>query len=79
MTQRNNLKILSIAAMLVAVVALILTHSPKGTAAAGGDDSESKIQIGFAIAPVPLNLTGKNRARVGLGSYLVNAAGDCNG
>jgi hypothetical protein len=28
---------------------------------------------------VPLNLTGKNRALVGMGSYLVNASGDCNG
>ena len=44
-----------------------------------GDDSESKIQKGLAIAPVRLNLVGKNRALVGLGSYLVNAAGDCNG
>jgi len=43
------------------------------------NDDESKIKTGFAIAPVPLNLKGKNRALVGLGSYLVNAAGDCNG
>ena len=42
-----------------------------------GDDS--KIQIGFAIAPVPLNLHGKNRQLVGLGSYLVNAVSECNG
>jgi hypothetical protein len=39
---------------------------------------ESEIQIGFAIAPVPLNLQGKNRALVGLGSYIVNAQGACN-
>jgi hypothetical protein len=39
---------------------------------------ESKVQIGFAIAPVPLNVTGKNRELVGLGSYLVNAVNDCN-
>ena len=38
-----------------------------------------KNQRGFQIAPVPLNLEGKNRALVGLGSYLVNAVGDCNG
>jgi hypothetical protein len=38
-----------------------------------------KIQIGFRIAPVPLNLEGKNSALVGLGSYIVNAQGDCNG
>jgi hypothetical protein len=48
-----------------------------------GDDeqtgSESKIQRGFDIAPVPLNLAGKNRSLVGLGSYLVNGDGDCDG
>ena len=43
------------------------------------DSEESKIQQGFAIAPVPLNLEGKNRALVGLGSYIVNGQGDCNG
>ena len=40
---------------------------------------ESRIQRGFDIAPVPLNVKGKNRALVGLGSYIVNAVGDCNG
>jgi len=44
-----------------------------------GNDDKSKIKQGFAIAPVPLNLEGKNRALVGLGSYIVNAQGDCNG
>ncbi|MCC6858927.1 MAG: hypothetical protein IT158_10205 [Bryobacterales bacterium] len=39
---------------------------------------DSRVMRGFAITPVPLNLTGKNRALVGLGSYLVNAAGGCN-
>jgi hypothetical protein len=41
-------------------------------------DNESAIQRGFDIAPVPLNLQGKNRALVGLGSYIVNAQGGCN-
>jgi hypothetical protein len=41
-------------------------------------DNESRIQRGFEIAPVPLNLEGKNRALVGLGSYIVNAQGACN-
>ena len=43
------------------------------------DGDESKIQQGFAIAPVPLDLQGKNRALVGLGSYIVNAGNLCNG
>jgi hypothetical protein len=41
-------------------------------------ESQSRIRIGFDIAPVPLNLRGKNRALVGLGSYIVNAQGGCN-
>jgi len=45
----------------------------------GGSDEIWKIQQGFEIAPVPLNLKGKDRALVGLGSYLVNAVVDCNG
>ena len=39
---------------------------------------EERIQRGFTIAPVPLNLRGKNVAFVGLGSYIVNAQGGCN-
>ena len=39
--------------------------------------SESTIQRGFDINPVPLDLKGKNRALVGLGSYIVNTGG-CN-
>ncbi|MEO5766040.1 MAG: cytochrome C, partial [Casimicrobiaceae bacterium] len=41
------------------------------------EDSDSVIQRGFAISPVPLNLKRKNRALVGLGSYIVNSGG-CN-
>jgi hypothetical protein len=43
------------------------------------DDQQSLIQIGLQIAPVPLNLDGKDKNLVGLGSFLVNAVGDCNG
>ncbi len=38
----------------------------------------ARIFRGFQIAPVPLNLEGKNRQLVGLGSYIVNAQGGCN-
>ncbi len=40
------------------------------------------MQQGFEISPVPkdrLDLTDKNVSLVGLGSYLVNAVGDCSG
>lgn len=33
---------------------------------------------GLALAPVPLNMEGKNRKAVGTGSYLVNAVQGCN-
>ena len=42
------------------------------------DESDSRIQQGFAVAPVSLNLKGKNRALVGLGSYIVNTQAGCN-
>jgi hypothetical protein len=46
---------------------------------AGGEKDESQIARGFAIVPqgVTLNLQGRNRALVGLGSYIVNTNG-CN-
>lgn len=40
--------------------------------------TDRRVVRGFLIAPVPLNLPGKNAALVGLGSYIVNAAGGCN-
>jgi hypothetical protein len=38
----------------------------------------SKIQKGFAINPVPLDMAGKNPAKVGLGSYIVNSTAGCS-
>src|SRR3989442_4853967 len=68
--------------LAVVVISGMLISSPRGQAQNRDDDfqndDESKIQKGFAIAPVPLNLAGKNRGLVGLGSYLVNGPGDCN-
>jgi hypothetical protein len=78
MTSRSVGKLLLAAATSLAIVfAAMSIKAPR--AHADDDDTNSKIQIGFAIAPVPLNLAGKNRALVGYGSYLVNASGDCNG
>jgi hypothetical protein len=67
------------AAFAAIVLAGMLISSPRGQAQGGGNNNESKIQQGFEIAPVPLNLVGRNRALVGLGSYIVNAQADCNG
>ena len=54
-----------------------LISSPRGGAQDPGEQSDSRIQRGFEIAPVKLNLEGKNPALVGLGSYLVTIDG-CN-
>jgi len=74
------------AAVITAFTAIIFAGmmSISKRVRAGDDESsgkteESRIRRGFAIAPVPLNLHEKNRALVGLGSYIVNAVGDCNG
>ena len=78
MTIKSCAKVGGIVAALVAVVLTGTSIRPK-RAQASDDDTESRIQIGFAVAPVPLKLEGKNRALVGLGSYIVNVQGDCNG
>jgi hypothetical protein len=67
--------------MVVSMICTLLPASPPRA----DDDRESRhgsekneIRRGFEIAPVPLNLAGKNRALVGLGSYIVNGQGGCN-
>ena len=64
-----------VAIATVAAVGVLLSGS---ACADGGGSDESKIRQGFAIAPVTLDLAGKNHASVGLGSYIVNAQGGCN-
>lgn len=49
-----------------------------GGSGMGGSPMQSRVQKGLDIAPVQLNLQGRNRALVGMGSYLVNAVGSCN-
>ena len=67
----------AVAALVAIVLVGMSITSPLGQAQ--GKENQSQIQRGFAIAPVPLNLHRKNRALVGLGSYIVNAQSDCNG
>jgi hypothetical protein len=43
-----------------------------------GNGDESRVQEGLRLSPVPLDLHHRNRALVGLGSYLVNAVASCN-
>ena len=67
------------------VVAGILIVSKSGQAANdnnGAQDEKEMIQIGLAVASsegIRLTMTGKDPDMVGLGSYLVNVSGDCNG
>lgn len=80
----NNLfKTAALSAVVGALALAILMNSSKTVRASQDENAdqngESLIQRGFDVAPVPLNLEGKNRALVGLGSYIVNVVGDCNG
>ena len=72
------------AARVAAAIAM-LALLPAGLAVADNDggnggDNESRIRRGYEISPVPLNLAHRNRALVGLGSYIVNTTGciDCH-
>jgi hypothetical protein len=77
---RKVLLVSSLLSVLVLAGAFIL--APRGHAQ--GSDNEvckkddARVKRGFKIAPVPLDLEGKDRELVGLGSYLVNATGGCN-
>jgi len=67
----------------IAVVTLAALGTLAGSRDSGrpGDEDrndEARVKRGLALSPVPLDLHGRNRARVGLGSYLVNAGGGCN-
>ena len=51
-------------------------------ASADGGGNAARAARGLAISPVPLDLEGKDaaeRMRIGIGSYVVNAASDCAG
>ena len=63
-------------ALLGILLALVVGPIRESSAQAPFD--ESIVKQGLAIAPVHLNLRGKNRALVGLGSYIVNAVSECN-
>lgn len=55
----------------------MLSGSSRAKADDRGDESDSRVRIGFEIAPVNLNMEALNPALVGLGSYIVNTEG-CN-
>ena len=59
-------------------IATTLSHVPRAKAESESE-GDPRVRIGWTVAPVPLNMNHKNRELVGLGSYLVNVSGDCNG
>jgi hypothetical protein len=83
MTHTRSLKIAGVITAFAAIILAGMINNSKPVGARNEDDQseESKIQRGFEIAAqiVNLNVEGKNRALVGLGSYIVNVVGDCNG
>jgi hypothetical protein len=79
MTQLQRLTILGVILVFAGVALAVMLVRPPGAKARDDDDEGALIKIGFEIAPVHLNLEGKNRDLVGLGSFIVNAQGDCNG
>src|SRR5207302_11399437 len=84
MTVKQFVKVPGVVSAFVAILlAGMFVNSTRVRAQHNDDDdndsTESKIRIGFQIAPVQLNLAGKDRDLVGVGSYIVNAQSDCNG
>lgn len=63
---------------IFAAPAIVLSHDSDHDNNRNSSAERTRIRIGFQIAPVPLNLRGKDRELVGLGSYIVNAQGGCN-
>src|SRR5215468_3904922 len=72
---KPNWKSLAFAAAPAMLLTLAFTERPSAAA----NDERREVRIGLSVAPVPLKLNGKDPNLVGLGSYLVNVAGDCNG
>lgn len=78
---RTLLNLLGMSAAIVSIVAATALIKPLRVQAVQDPDDaeiEAKVRIGFAIAPVPLDMKHKDRGLVGLGSYIVNAQASCN-
>jgi hypothetical protein len=65
-------------AAVLTTAGLALSYFTQVKAESENESEESQSKTGLKIAPVPLNLHGKNVELVGYGSYLVNAVNGCN-
>src|SRR6516165_6561644 len=86
MLKHQLLKTLTTGAAFVFVLVLGMSVVPsRGRADSdnnGAQDEKEMIQTGLTVAAtsgIHLNMVGKDQDMVGLGSYLVNVVGDCNG
>jgi len=64
--------------ILLVVTGLALVLANAGMGSSGGAPLDPRARIGLQIAPLPLNVVGKNKEMVGLGSYMLNTVGNCN-
>ena len=78
MKSRRSFKTTAPVAAFAAILITGMVSNPPHLRAQDSNEA-LLIQKGLTIAPVPLNTSGKDQNLVGLGSYLVNAVGDCNG
>jgi cytochrome c553 len=80
MTPKRTIGAMGVLATCAAVVLVAMVSSTTRVKAMNQDEGKEdwRVRRGFEIAPVPLNLKGKDLRAVGLGSYLVNAVASCN-
>ena len=71
-------KVTAAAAVLTGCFLFYPASGRAGSDNDNGNSNEAKVRVGYQIAPVLLNLNGKQPELVGLGSYLVNTLGNCN-
>ena len=72
------MRVLTLRGLLMITLALAL-FSPVSAQSNLDPETAGKILRGFQIAPVPLNMVGRDASLVGYGSYLLNAVAGCNG
>ena len=80
---KHNVMVGIAAAAFLVFCSMAMSGAAQGRAGAinAPEEDSSRVQAGFDYAKsqgLTLDLKGKNRGLVGLGSYLVNAVGGCN-